>query len=143
VKLDDNKLREVLKTIAPGAVSPGEAAAIIDIARFAASVDGRMDMSEMATVARVSKIIHAMSGEPNSPVPSTQMAEGWLADIPKRLPAAPTRELAYAVAHLIVITDGKITNEESALRTKLAEVLRIAADRARGLEGAIDAIVVK
>lgn len=139
MKLDDSKLREALKAIAP-AVSPAEAAAIIDIGRFAASVDGRMDMSEMATVARVSKIIHAMSGEHDAPVPSTQMAAGWLVDISKRLPAQASRELAYAVAHLIVITDGKITSEESELRTKLSEALRIPADRARSLEAAIDAI---
>jgi tellurite resistance protein len=143
VKLDDNKLREALQTIAPSALSTGETAAIIDVARFAASVDGRMDMSEMATVARVSKIIHALSGEPDTPVPSTKMAPGWLSEISNRLPGQSARELAYAVAHLIVITDGKVTNEESELRTKLAEALRIAADRARSLEAAIDAIVQK
>jgi hypothetical protein len=55
VKLDDSKLRDALITIHRGPLSRDEAAAIVDVARFAASVDGRMDMTEMATVARLSK----------------------------------------------------------------------------------------
>jgi hypothetical protein len=69
VKLDDGKLRDAFTAIHNGSLQRDDAAAIVDVARYAASVDGRMDMGEMATVARLSKLIYAMSGESDVPVP--------------------------------------------------------------------------
>ncbi len=140
VKLEDSQLREALNTIHPGALTHGEAAAIVDVARFAASVDGRMDMSEMATVARLSKIVYAMSGGNDAPVPATQMAAGWLDDIGKRLGTTGPRELAYACARLIVLVDRKVTKDESELGVKLTAALQLSATRAQELDRMIDAL---
>lgn len=141
MKLDDSKLRDALKAIHGGPLSRAEAAAIIDVARFAASVDGRMDMGEMATVARLSKVLYAMSGEADAPVPSTPMAAGWLLQIGKTLAANGPRELAYASARLVVLVDRKVTNEETELVAKLTEALRVDAARAQELDGMIEALV--
>lgn len=140
MKLDDNKLQATLKQIHGGALAAAEAAAIVDVARFAASVDGRMDMGEMATVARLSKLVYEMSNEQESPVPSTPMPPGWLAEIGKRLPGNGPRELAYAAARLIIIADKKITKEEVDLAVKLSEALRITPARVQELDRLIDAL---
>jgi len=140
VKLDDAKLQTTLKQIHTGALAAAEAAAIVDVARFAASVDGRMDMGEMATVARLSKIIYEMSGGQESPVPSTPMPDGWLAQIGTRLATSGPRELAYAAARLIIIADRKITKEEVDLGVKLGEALHITPARTQQLDALIDAL---
>lgn len=140
MKLDDSKLRDALKAIHGGPLSNAEAAAIIDVARFAASVDGRMDMGEMATVARLSKLVYAMSGGADAPVPSTPMAPGWLLEIGKTLATSGPRELAYASARLVVLVDRKVTDEETDLVAKLAEALRIDAARAQELERLVAAL---
>lgn len=140
MKLDENKLRDVFKRIHGDPITAAEAAAIVDVARFAASVDGRMDMGEMATVARLSRIMYAMSGQDEQPVPSTPMAPGWLNDIGKRLPSTGPRELAYASARLIILADRKVTKEESELGVNLTAALRIAPPRAQELDSMIDAL---
>lgn len=141
VKLDDNKLREALATIHSAGLAPAEAAAIIDVARFAASVDGRMDMKELATVARLAKIIYAMSGQVAPSVPSTPVTGGWMQELDKKLTATSTRELAFASAYLIVLADGKVVAEEAAFGGELSAELRIAPARAKELtviiEGAL------
>lgn len=141
MKLDDSKLRDALTAIHGGPLSRAEAAAIIDVARFAASVDGRMDMGEMATVARLSKVVYAMSGEADAPVPSTPVAAGSLLEITNTLASSGSRELAYASARLLVLVDRKVTNEETNLVATLTRALRIDAARAEELDRAVDALV--
>lgn len=141
MKFDDSKLREALQSIQSGPITPADAAVIIDIARFAASVDGRMDLGEMSTVARVARLIHGMSGESDTPVPSTPVTLDWVRGISQKLTAKGPRELAYAVAHLIILADGKVTKEEESLDMHLANALRIATTRADELHGLIDRVV--
>ncbi len=141
MKLDDSKLRDALKAIHGDPLSRAEAAAIVDVARFAASVDGRMDMGEMATVARLSKVVYAMSGEADAPVPSTPVAAGALLELAKTLASSGSRELAYASARLLVLVDRKVTNEETNLVATLTQALRIDAARAEELDRLVDALV--
>jgi hypothetical protein len=141
VKFDDSKLRAALTTIHGAALSPAEAAAIIDVARYAASVDGRMDLKEMATVARLAKIVYAMGGHVAPAVPSTPVTEDWLADLDKRLTATSARELAFASAYLVVLADGQVVAAEGEFGGKLTSELGIAPARAKELteivEGAL------
>lgn len=141
MKLDDSKIRDALASIHGDPVTPTDAAAIVEIARFAASVDGRMDMVEMATVARLSKIIYTLSGVAEAPVPSTPMAAGALVELGNKLSSAGARELAYACARLVILVDRKVTKEETELAAKLTAALRLGAARAQQLDGVIDALV--
>lgn len=141
MKLDDSKIRDAFKAIHKDTLTRDDAAAIIDVARFAASVDGRMDMVEMATVARLSKIVYAMAGEADAPVPSTPMAAGWLGQIRGRLTGPGQRELAYACARLIILVDRKVTKEETELGSKLSEALGLAPTRVQELDRQVDALV--
>ena len=142
MKFDDAKLRDALQSIHSGPVTAAEAATIIDVARFAASVDGRMDLGEMSTVARVSKILHSMSGQAATPVPSTPVTLEWVREIGQKLTAKGPRELAYAVAHLIILADDKVTKEEASLDDHLANALRIPTARSQELHAVIDGIVI-
>ena len=141
VKLDDSKLRDALASIHGGGVTPTDAAAIVDVARFAASVDGRMDMVEMGTVARLSKIIHGLGDLGDAPVPSTPMAASALAELGTKLSGVGPRELAYACARLVILVDRKVTKEESGLAAKLTSALGLSPSRAQELDGIIDALV--
>lgn len=141
MKFDDAKLREALQSIQSGPITAADASAIIDVARFAASVDGRMDLGEMSTVARVARIIHVMSGGTDAPVPSTPVTLDWVRAISQKVTAKGPRELAYAVAHLIVLADGKVTKEETSLDLHLANALRISTARAEELHALIDRVV--
>ena len=137
MKFDDAKLRDALLSIHSGLTAP-DAATIIDVARFAASVDGRMDLGEMSTVARVSKILYTMVGQPAPPVPSTPVSLDWVREIGQKVTAKGPREMAYAISHLIIVADGKVTKEETSLDNHLANALRIATTRAEELHALID-----
>ncbi len=141
MKLDDSKIRDAFNAIHKDALSRDDAAVIIDVARFAASVDGRMDMVEMATVARLSKIVYAMAGEADAPVPSTPMAAGWLGQIRGKLTGPGQRELAFACARLVILVDRKVTKEETELASKLSEALGLAPARVQELERQVDGLV--
>jgi hypothetical protein len=141
VKLDDSKIRNALTSIHSGTLTRDDASAIIDVARFAASVDGRMDMGEMATVARLSKIVYAMGGEADAPVPSTPMSASWLAELGTKLVESGPRELAYASARLVILVDRKVTKEETDMTAKLTASLRISPARAQELEQIIDSLI--
>jgi hypothetical protein len=141
VKLDDSKLRDTFRAIYDGALGGADAAAIVDVARFAASVDGRMDMGEMATVARLSKLVYAMSGESDAPVPSTPMTAASLGEIGNRLSAPGPRELAYAAARLVILVDRKVTKEETDLVVRLIQALRVAPARAQEVDRVIETLV--
>jgi tellurite resistance protein len=138
VKFDDAALREALTTIHGAALTPAQAAAIVDVARFAASVDGRMDLKEMATVARLAKIVYAMSGQAEPSVPSTPVTEHWLADLDKKLTTVSVRELAFASAYVIVLADGKVVAEEVEFGGKLSRELGISPTRAKDLTNIVD-----
>ena len=140
MKVDDTKLREALQSLHPGPLSPTDAAAIIDVARFAASVDGRMDLKEMATVARLSKIIYAMTGTAEPSVPSTPVTQAWMTEVGKKVTVASVRELAFAAAYVIVLADGKVTSEETALGAQLTNALRISTARMTAITQLVDAV---
>jgi len=74
-------------------------------------------------------------------VPSSPMADGWLAGIRSKLTQPGIRELAYASARLIILVDRKVTKEETDLATKLSEALRLDPKRVQALDQAIDTLV--
>jgi hypothetical protein len=138
--LDDARLRDALATI-HAKLSHDEAGAIVDVARLAASADGKMNLAEMGTVARLSKIFYAMAGEDERPVPTDAPNQQRLAEIGKLLEAIGPRELAFAGACLIMHTDRKITAGEQDLARRLAEALLLATPRAKELDAMMSALL--
>ncbi len=138
--LDDARLRDTLHSL-HAKLNRAEAAAIVDVARLAASIDGKMDLAEMGAVARLSRILYAMAGAPDTPVPTEAPGPQRLQEIGRLLEAMGPRELAFASAVLVMHTDRKITTEEADLRRRLAEALLLAPERAKQLDDQIAALV--
>lgn len=138
--LDDTRLRDSLHSL-HAKLTRDEAGAIVDVARLAASIDGKMDLAEMGTIARLSKILYAMAGEPETPVPTQAPGPQRLHEIGRLLEATGPRELAFAAATLVMHIDRKVTPEEADLSRRLAEALLIAAARAKELDERMAALV--
>jgi len=138
--LDDARLRDALTKI-HGKLSHAEAGAVVDVARLAASADGKMNLAEMGTVARLSKIFYAMAGEGEHPVPTDAPNQQRLAEIGRLLEAVGPRELAFAGACLIMHTDRKITAGEQDLARRLADALLLATPRAKELDAMMSALL--
>ena len=138
--LDDTRLREALTKI-QAKLSHDEAGAVVDVARLAASADGKMNLVEMGTVARLSKIVYAMAGEGEHPVPTNAPDQQRLAEIGQLLEAVGPRELAFACACLIMHTDRKITPGEQDLARRLSEALLLSTPRAKELDSMMSALL--
>lgn len=141
MSLDETKLRDALRSIHGGQLSRAEAAAIVDVARLAASADGRMDLGEMGAIASLSRVVYSMAGGDDVPVPSKVLDPGALMQIGQQLEAMGPRELAYSCAMLVMHTDQKLTKEEGELGSKLAEALVLEQARARELDALMVALV--
>jgi hypothetical protein len=133
VTLDVSKLRDALHSI-HAKLTPAQATAIVDIARLAASADGRMDLNEMGTIAQLSKIVMTMAGAPDAAVPAQPVAAGRLTELGQQLQDAGARELAFASAVLVVHADRKLTEGERDFTAKLAAATLVEPARAHELE---------
>jgi hypothetical protein len=138
--IDEARLREMLHSL-HAKLTFDEAGAIVDVARLAASIDGKMDLSEMGMVARLSKILHGMADAPENPVPTQPPTPQRLHEIGSLLEATGPRELAFASAMIVMHTDQKITSEEADLGRRLAEALLLAPARAKELDDLVAAVV--
>ena len=140
MSVDEARLREMLQSL-HSKVTPNEASAIIDVARLAASIDGKMDLSEMSMVARLSGILYDMAGVAAAPVPTKPPGPERLHEIGHQLEAIGPRELAFASAMVVMHTDHKITMEETALARRLAEALMLQPPRAKEIDDRVAAVV--
>jgi hypothetical protein len=135
----DAQLRTTLQGIY-AKPSANEARAIIDVARLAATADGKTDLSETVVLLALTKIICEMAGL--SEVPNTTAVDAKrLAEIGETLSPQGARELAYASAFLIMVQDLEVTKEESEMAAGLADALVIEGGRAKALASAMEQLV--
>jgi hypothetical protein len=135
----DAQLRTTLQGIY-AKPSANEARAIIDVARLAATADGKTDLSETVVLLALTKIICEMAGLKEMPN-TTAVDAKRLAEIGDTLAPQGARELAYASAFLIMIQDLELTTEENAMANGLAEALVIEAGRAKALASSMEQLV--
>ena len=138
--LDDARLRDTLSKL-HAKLTHDQAGAVVDVARLAASADGKMNLAEMGTVARLSKIFYAMANEGEHPVPTDAPGAQRLAEIGRLLEEVGPRELAFAGACLIMHTDRKITPGEQDLARRLADALLLDNGRAREIDALMAALL--
>jgi hypothetical protein len=135
----DAQLRTTLQGIY-AKPSANEARAIIDVARLAATADGKTDLSETVVLLALTKIICERAGLHE--VPNTTAVDAKrLAEIGDTLSPQGARELAYASAFLVMIQDLELTTEESQMANGLAEALVIEAGRAKVLASSMEQLV--
>ena len=138
--IDDARLYTVLTTI-HNELTEREATAIIDVARLAASVDKKSDVSEMAVLIQLLGHLTAMAKMQGIPFPSKAIDEDRLLDISDSLIPVGARELAYACAYLVMISDQKYTEEEKKLTSMLGDAMVIDPGRAKTLASTMESLV--
>jgi hypothetical protein len=136
----DAQLRTALQSI-HAKPTPGEARAIIDVARLAAAADKKTDLSEVVVLLAVSKIVCEMAGITEIPDPKAPIDPKRLVEIGEQLVPNGARELAYSSAFLVMIQDLELTKEESQLASGLADALVIDPQRAKDLSSRMEALV--
>jgi hypothetical protein len=140
VNLDSAQLRTGLRSI-HAQLSPEEASAIFDVARLAASADGRTDIGEMAVLIEIARVVYEMAGVTDMPIPSLGIDQSRLLAIGDQLVPTGPRELAFACAFLVMIQDLVLDKAEGQLAGRLSEALVIAPERANQLALAMEALV--
>ena len=138
--IDDAKLHNVLTTI-NNELTEREASAIIDVARLAASVDKKSDVVEMGLLIQLLGHLTQMAKMEGIPFPTKAIDENRLLDISDSLIPVGARELAYACAYLVMISDLKITTEEAKLTSMLGDAMVIDPGRAKVLAATMEALV--
>ena len=139
MKSFDAQLRTTLEGIYAKPTAD-EARAIIEVARLAASADGKTDLSEQVVLLVLSKTICEMAGLDAAPETKAIDAQR-LAEIGDTLSPQGARELAYASAFVIMIQDLELTSEESQMANALGEALVIEAARAKQLSQQMEQLV--
>jgi tellurite resistance protein len=140
MSVDHARLEEMLQSL-HAKLTGEEAGAIVDVARLAASIDGKMDLSEMSMVSRLSGILYGMAGVPATVVPANPPGPQRLHEIGRLLESTGPRELAFASAMVVMHTDQKITSHESDLARRLAEALMLQPSRAKEIDDRVAAVV--
>lgn len=138
--IDDAKLHTILTTI-HNELTEREATAIIDVARLAASVDKKSDVSEMAVLIQLLGHLTQMAKMEGIPFPTKAIDENRLLDISDSLLPVGARELAYACAYLVMISDLTMTAEETKLTSMLGDAMVIDPGRAKTLAATMEALV--
>lgn len=135
----DAKLRSALTAI-HAAPTADEAKAIIDLCRLAAAADRTTDLSETVVMLGLIQTIADMAKLSSVPAPAA-ISPQRLAQIGELLVPPSARELAYACAFLVIVSDLVITDEERALATALADALQLDATRAATLANDMETLV--
>lgn len=138
--IDDARLHTVLTTIHRD-LTEREASAIIDVARLAASVDKKSDVSEMAVLIQLLGHLTQMANMAGIPFPTKAIDEDRLLDISDSLIPNGARELAYACAYLVMISDQTMTPEETKLTSMLGDAMVIDPGRAKVLAATMESLV--
>ena len=138
--IDDYRWYTALRGIQE-TVSFDEAGAIMDVARLAASADGKTSIDELAVIVMLRRIITDMAGG-TMPDPSAAIDASRLTAIGNALTANGPRELAYACAMIVMMHDLNYTAEERDLASELAYALEIDPARAKAIGSQMGKLVV-
>ena len=135
----DTELRSTLLSI-HAKPTPAEAAAIIDVARLAATADNKTDPLEMSVLLSLTRIVCELAGIAEVPATKPVDAER-LAQIGETLVPQGARELAFAAAFLVMVQDLEVTAEEKKMADALGEALVLEGARAKQLADQMESLV--
>jgi tellurite resistance protein len=140
VQIDDATLRTTLESI-HARPTPVETTAILDVARLAAAADGRSDVREAVVLLSLSRVLYHMAGMTDMPLPQGGIDPTRLLEIGEQLVPTGARELAFAAAFLVMMSDLQLTAEEHQLANKLGEALVLDPGRAHQLAVQMESLV--
>jgi len=130
------QLTELLTTLHPSKLSPVDAETIIELVQLTLDADGREDADEIKTYFALSKSVFGLAGmhdiSPPMFVSDDEDSERMVA-LAGKVSTPEAKELAFACAHLLSISDVDIAPEEQIFVSDLRDALGISADRADSL----------
>ncbi|CAN5896467.1 hypothetical protein BH11MYX3_BH11MYX3_33160 [soil metagenome] len=141
---DAGRFREAIRSIHPGPLSEPDAEAIMGIAQLAVDADGREDADEIATFFTIGKAVFELAGFADVPTPTFAADEEddeRLRALARQLGTPAAKELAYAVAFVMAVSDIDLAPEEGALVEALCQALELNDDRAAELAATVSAAI--
>lgn len=140
IAVDQTRLRHICEAVLPERnLDVVEATRILEIAQLAAGVDLDEDPAEQATLQAVAQHVFAIVGmksedvRPIPPLPDEEARSVWLDALAAQLHTRGARELAYALAFLVSVSDLKLTPEETAALEEFQHALGLDYRRATDL----------
>lgn len=140
--LDTTRFREVLTPLNPGPLSPTDAEAIVELAQLTLDADGREDADEIKAFFAVGKAVFAMAGLDGAPTPtfaSDDEDNERMRTLATGLTTPAAKELAFACAHLLSISDIDIAPEEDAFMGALRDALAMTVERGDAIAAELNA----
>ena len=149
IEIDDAKFQQILDaTLGSQRIGPQEIRTILQVAQLAATVDLDDDPDERTLLGTLTSKLCAVAGiSPQtvpllSPIPTDdEERTARIAALVRQLPTTGARDLAFALAYLLIVVDLELAPIEDALLRELLRQLTIPGDRATDLIDAIAAIV--
>lgn len=147
--IDDTKFQQILDVIvgAPQ-LTPPEVETILQLVQLAAEVDRDEDPAEQALLHSLTARLCTATGivldrfPLLSPIPTDdEERAAQIAALVRRLPTTGARDLAFALAYLMIVSDLELAPIEDALLQQLQRALTIPPDRASDVVDAIARIV--
>ncbi len=146
IAIDDTKFRQILDLAYYRQVDPEEIRAIVRIAQLAAAVDLDDDPDERTMLGTLGGKLCALGGLASVPrlarVPIDDEERAFqVAKLSLSLVSPAARDLAFAVAYLVIVADLELAPVEGSLLSQLAYALMIPEPRANQLVQGISQIV--
>lgn len=130
--LDTARFREILTPLHPTAVSHADAEVILELVQLCVDSDGREDADEIKSFFALGKAVFAMAGLQSTPTPTSMGGDDdneRMRELAGQLTSTHGKELAFACAHLLSISDVDIAPEEDAFIGALRDALAISVER--------------
>ncbi|MGE0397368.1 MAG: hypothetical protein AB7T06_11650 [Kofleriaceae bacterium] len=142
--LDTGRFREILMPLHPGPVPAADAEVILELAQLCIDSDGREDADEIQSFFALGKAVFAMAGLSNTPTPTSMGGDEdneRMRELSGQLSTTHAKELAFACAHLLSISDIDIAPEEDAFIGELRDALSISVERGDEIAAQLNAAV--
>ena len=144
MKIDAGRFRDTLRSVHPGTLSADDAETIVALAQMSVDADGQEDADEIAMFFSLGKAVYELAGLTDTPTPTFAVDEDdadRVVSLATKLSSPQSRELAYAVAHVLSIVDVQIAPEEDEFLESLRTALAIGEDRADELAAQMGAAI--
>jgi len=149
IEIDDAKFQQILDvTLGGQRLRPREIRTVLLIAQLAAAIDLDDDPDEQTLLQTLTSRLCALEGlSPDripqlAPIPTDdEERAARVAALVRELPTTGARDLAFALAYLLIVADLELAPVEDSLLQQLQRELTIPGDRARDLIEAVAAIV--
>lgn len=140
--LDTGRFREILTPLHPASVSPTDAEAIVELVQLTLDADGREDADEIKAFFALGKAVFAMANLQEAPTPTFATGDEdheRMHELVKQLGTTESKELAFACAHILSISDIDIAPEEDQFVSDLRAALAISEERADAITAQLNA----